>query len=154
MSYKDTLTFASNTTDSGSITDNCLYDSCTTTGGTGDIYMTDNKYWEFKPPALLIGDSDVEKSIRELNKFKERKEEEDMRYLYEVILVNPINDAYEIYDAAGKNETSALFEAYNLSQSLEESEIKGVEFDDLKTQCRVLMEWKKVVDTKEENNEW
>ena len=123
-----------------------LYDSCTTTGGTGDIYMTDNKYWEYTPPALLIGDLDVEKSIRELNKFKERKEGEDMRYLFEVILVNPKNDAFEIDVFVAKTETSALFEAYSLSQSLEESEIKGIEFDDLKTQCRVLMEWKKVVE--------
>ena len=70
----------------------------------------------------------------------------DMRYLYEVILVNPKNDAFEIDVFVAKTETSALFEAYSLSQSLEESEIKGIEFDDLKTQCRVLMEWKKVVE--------
>jgi len=69
-----------------------------------------------------------------------------MRYLFEVILVNPKNDAYEVFEATGKNETSALFEAYSLSQTMEESEIKGVEFDDLKTQCRVLMEWKKAVE--------
>ena len=125
MSYKDTLTFASNTTDSG----------CITTSNAGLNYYT------YANP--IVDNSLI--NLASQNIINE-KEEEDMRYLYEVILVNPINDAYEIYDAAGKNETSALFEAYSLSQSLEESEIKGIEFDDLKTQCRVLMEWKKVVE--------
>jgi len=142
MSYKDTLTYASQMNDSGSITAGDYY-TYGETYGTGNIYTTP---YVVPPPALLIGDLDVEKSIRELNKFKERKEEEDMRCLYEVILVNPKNDAYEVYDAVGKNETSALFEAYSLSQTMEKSEIKGVEFDDLKTQCRCLMEWKKVVE--------
>jgi len=116
--------------------------------GTGDLSLCPSA-WE---PAIQISGGldlngmDVEKSIRELNKFKNEKEKEDMRYLYEVILVNPKNDAYEVFEATGKNGTSALFEAYSLSQTMEESEIKGVEFDDLKTQCRVLMEWKKAVE--------
>ena len=74
------------------------------------------------------------------------KEKEDMMYLWEVILVNPKDDAFEIYDVTAKSETSALMEVYKISQEDIESEIFDVDFDDLKTQCTITMQWKKEKD--------
>ena len=68
----------------------------------------------------------------------------DMRYLYEVILVNPKNDAFEIDVFVAKTETSALMQAYDEYSKV----LENIEFDDLKTQCRILMEWKKEKDLK------
>jgi len=76
------------------------------------------------------------------------KEKEDMMYLWEVILVNPKDDNYEIFEVTAKSETSALMEAYMLSQTEEDSELNNVEFDDLKTSSKVLFEWKKEKDLK------
>jgi len=77
-----------------------------------------------------------------------KKEKEDMMYLWEVILVNPKDDNYEIFEVTAKSETSALMEAYMLSQTEEDSELNNVEFDDLKTSSKVLFEWKKEKDLK------
>lgn len=64
--------------------------------------------------------------------------DDDMRYLYEVILVNPKTEGFDFMRVVAKNETSAMMKAYN------NSAFEGaVEFDELKTSCRVLMEWKK-----------
>ena len=115
------------------------YSNCVTTtcwSNTGDYYTYANP---------IVDNGLINLASQNIINEKEGK---DMRYLYEVILVNPKNDAFEVFEAVAKTETSALFEAYSLSQTMEESEIKGVEFDDLKTQCRVLMEWKKEKDLK------
>jgi len=98
--------------------------------------------------ALDLNGMDVEKEINKLNKFKNEKEKEDMMYLWEVILVDPKTDLYEIFEVTAKSETSALMEAYMLSQTEEDSELNNVEFDDLKTSCKVLFEWKKEKDLK------
>ena len=66
-----------------------------------------------------------------------------MRYLYEVILVNPKNDDFFVSMVVANSETSAFLRAYNLSQLDINSLIKSIQFDDLKTQCRVLMSWEK-----------
>ena len=121
MSYKDTLTCTSNTTDSG----------CITTSNAGLNYYT------YANPIVDNGLI----NLASQNIINE-KEGEDMRYLYEVILVNPINDAYEIFTVVAKSETSALMQAYDEHSKV----LENIEFDDLKTQCRILMEWKKVVE--------
>ena len=71
-----------------------------------------------------------------------KKGDDDMRYLYEVILVNPKNDEFYIDKVVARSETSALMEVYNDSPFMERKD-SVVKFDDLKTSCRILMEWKK-----------
>ncbi len=67
--------------------------------------------------------------------------DENMRYLYEVILVNPKNDTFMEQKVIARSEISALMKAYY--ETGFETRAKSVPFDDLKTSCRVLMEWKK-----------
>ena len=70
---------------------------------------------------------------------------ENMRYLYEVILVNPKDDEFEIFELVARSETAALMYAYEDSDfSGNDDEKDNVCFDDLKVQCRILMSWKKV----------
>ena len=71
-----------------------------------------------------------------------KKGDDNMRYLYEVILVNPKDDEFEVFEVVAKTETSALMQAYNDS-TFNENKANKVDFDDLKTQCRVLMSWEK-----------
>ena len=73
------------------------------------------------------------------------KGDNNMRYLYEVILVNPEDENFEIFEVVAKTETSALMQAYEMSDFAgnEELDLDRVEFDELKTKCRVLMEWRK-----------
>ena len=71
-----------------------------------------------------------------------KKGDDNMRYLYEVILVNPEDEEFEIFEIVAKTETSALLQAYEISDFSGTEELDRVEFDDLKTHCRVLMEWK------------
>lgn len=67
-----------------------------------------------------------------------KKGDDDMRYLYEVILVNPKNDKFEFFHKVARSEVCALMYAY------EGSKFNSIiAFDDLKTSCRILMEWKK-----------
>lgn len=75
-----------------------------------------------------------------------KKGDDDMRYLYEVILVNPKYDTFHKKCTVAKSETSALMKIYNESPFNKECEgIKWdcIDFDDLKVSCRVLLEWKK-----------
>jgi len=80
-----------------------------------------------------------------INENNNNKGDDDMRYLYEVILVNPEDENFEIFEVVAKNETSALMQAYEMSDfsGNDELNLDRVEFDELKTHCRVLMEWKK-----------
>ena len=73
------------------------------------------------------------------------KGDDNMRFLYEVILVNPEDENFEIFEIVAKNEVSALIQAYEISDfhGNEEMDLDKVDFDDLKTKCRVLMEWRK-----------
>ena len=75
----------------------------------------------------------------------DKKGGDDMRYLYEVILVNPEDENFEIFEIVAKTETSALIQAYIMSDFAGTEELDEVEYDDLKTNCRVLMQWKKEV---------
>ena len=77
--------------------------------------------------------------------YQHNKGDDNMRYLYEVILVNPEDENFEIFEIVAKTETSALMQAYEISDFAgnEELELEQVDFDDLKTKCRVIMEWKK-----------
>ncbi len=77
-----------------------------------------------------------------------KKGDDDMRYLYEVVLVNPKNDTFYVDKVVARSETSALMEVYKDSPFLEMKH-NIVPFDDLKTQCRILMSWKKVGDNNE-----
>ena len=76
-----------------------------------------------------------------------KKGDDDMRYLYEVILVNPKNDTFYVDRVVARSETSALMEIYKDSPFNEKCEsgivCDATAFDDLKTNCKVLMEWKK-----------
>jgi len=69
--------------------------------------------------------------------------DENMRYLYEVILVNPKNDTFFVDRVIAKSEISAMMSAYNRYKGGFVGEDICIPFDDLKTSCRVLMEWKK-----------
>ena len=70
--------------------------------------------------------------------YQNKKGDNDMRYLYEVILVNPKNDTFWTYEVVAKSETSALMKTYKTSTFYDK-----VEFDDLKTSCHIIFEWKK-----------
>ncbi len=121
------------TTDSGSITIST------------PTYTMDPRNCEYTTPKTACEPSLCPSSWSILNK----KGGDDMRYLYEVILVNPKNDEFYQKAVVARSETSALMEAYKNSQfcnigKVSETRIAiNVEFDDLKTSCRVLMEWKK-----------
>ena len=115
-----------------------------------DAYTIDPKYWCISDEIYTGKPSTQEDVKKALDWYKLATEQdfnnkkggdEDMRYLYEVILVNPKNDEYVVNYEVARSETSALMEAYKKSQF--NSELEGVDFDDLKTSCRVLMEWKK-----------
>ena len=109
------------------------YSNGIVTVGTGSIdSATGNIWWDNTTPNPLYN----------YLEFKNEKEKEDMMYLWEVILVNPKDDAFEAFEVTAKSETSALMEAYGLSQ-VENSDINGIEFDDLVSQCNVEMEWVK-----------
>ena len=69
---------------------------------------------------------------------------DNMRYLYEVILVNPKDDEFEIGNVVARSEVAALMYAYEDSK-FNDTDKEYADFDDLKTQCRVLMQWKKEV---------
>ena len=60
-----------------------------------------------------------------------KKGDDNMRYLYEVILVNPEDDNFEIFEIVAKTETSALMQAYEMSDFAgnEELELEQVDFD-------------------------
>ena len=109
---------------------------------TGTITMVDtgtypNYYYDESSPNMnewrYIRGSSVTRIIE--------KGGEEMRFLYEVILVNPKDEEFEVGNVVARSETAALMIAYNDSDFSEEESY--VEFDDLKTKCRVLMEWKK-----------
>jgi hypothetical protein len=68
-----------------------------------------------------------------------KKGDDDMRYLYEVILVNPKNDEWFADKFVAKTETSALMQAYDKYSKA----LSKIKFDDLKTSCKTLFEWKK-----------
>lgn len=70
------------------------------------------------------------------------KGDDNMRYLYEVILVNPKDDEFEVFELVARSETAALMFAYGDSD-FNDKEKTHVDFDDLETQCRILMSWKK-----------
>ena len=116
----------------------------TTTLNTGDLYMdgTTGDFYTlpYTTSDRLGNDVDFFKSydwrIRNYE-IKKLKENEDMRYLYEVILVNPKNDTFYETKVIARSDTSALLNAYN------KSPFETILFDDLKTECRILMEWKK-----------
>ena len=134
---------------------NKYWNGCTSmdTAGTvtGDLYYyttpTDYDYdaWKYLyPPPYNSGEQFNEAIKRLENKInKSTKGDDNMRFLYEVILVNPKDDEFEIFEIVAKTETSALMQAYIMSDFAGTEKLNEVEFDNLTTQCRVLMEWKK-----------
>ena len=125
MSDNNTLTIRS---DSG----------CITTTNAGDYPY----YYEYTTPYYEMPQNPVAIApyVYPTPLYQNKKGGDDnMRYLYEVILVNPKNDEFQTTKVVARSETSALMEAFNKSDFSE----GPVNFDDLKTSCRVLMEWKK-----------
>jgi len=103
--------------------------------GTGTWYEYTTPYYEMPQQPVVIS------TPIHQNK---KKGDDDMRYLYEVILVNPKNDDFYMKAVVARSETSALMKVYNESPfGLCEEDKDCVSFDDLKTSCRILMEWKK-----------
>jgi len=113
-----------------------------------DIITTTNPWWNCGSYITTTVDSDTigdnwewEKIRGSVSRIIEpKKGDDDMRYLYEVILVNPKNDTYYTNRVIARSETSALMKTYNESHFSIENDVL---FDDLKTSCRILMEWKK-----------
>ena len=113
------------TANSGCITINSDSNTLTST----DAYTIDPKYYEWTTANLgtAYGTPNNKKGG-----------DEDMRYLYEVFLVNPKNDTCFADKIIARSETSALMKTYH------NSEYDGnIDFDDLKISCRVLIQWKK-----------
>lgn len=113
-------------TDSGSIT--------TTTAGSGT-------WWEYTTPNYIEPITISTPFVCPTPINNNKRGGDNMRYLYEVILVNPKNDTFYVDRVVARSETSALMRAYEHSD-FSSTGLK-VEFDDLKTSCRILMEWKK-----------
>lgn len=106
-----------------------------TTSTTSNYFEYTTPYYEMPQQPVVISTPAVYPTPLNNNK----KGDDDMRYLYEVILVNPKNDEFVVDRFVAKTETSAIMQAYDeYSISLGK-----VAFDDLKTSCRVLFEWKK-----------
>ena len=62
----------------------------------------------------------------------------DMRYLYDIVLINPKNDDFVRENVIAKSETSALMKVYKMSKFE-----NIVEFDDLKVHWSIITEYKK-----------
>lgn len=122
---------------------------------TGDIYLSNatqpNTTWATDVTVTDGGSITIEcptpyiytdPNYGKLGTINNKKGDDDMRYLYEVILVNPKTDEFYIDRVVARSETSALMEVYNDSPFFERKN-NNMKFDDLKTSCRILMEWKK-----------
>ena len=123
-----------NVTSYGSLTTS---DTAVTTATAGDwVYTTPNYDISHQPvvniPSVWFTPTPL---------YQNKKGDDNMCYLYEVILVNPKDDDFAVNYEVAKSETSALMEAYKSSQF--NAELHEVPFDDLKTSCRVLMSWTK-----------
>ena len=115
----------------------------TTTAGTGWYEYTTTPNYACEPivsiPSVWIEPTPL---------YQNKKRDDDMRYLYYVILVNPKTDEFFTTKVVAKSETSALMEAYSESNFSNVGKISegiiaiGVPFDDLKYNCKQLMEWK------------
>jgi len=113
-----------------------------TTAGTGDYYTYGTGSIYVEP--MAIDPYEWKKISGSVSRIIEpKKGDENMRYLYEVILVNPKNDSFDRSTVVAKSETSALMKAYKQAQEMKVSSIWGIEFDDLKTSCKILMSWEK-----------
>ena len=140
MPSNDTLNYYHRT---GSLTnDDC--GSLTTTSNAGDYYTyaTGDMLMYRACDVPVAPDCYGRIQVSEYPRLNDIKKENDNMKLWEVILVNPKDDTYEIDCIVARTSISALMKAYELAQ-MEVSEIKDVEFDDLKTKCTVLMEWSK-----------
>ena len=123
------------------------YGTANTVSGTS--WTIDDKYLEYTTPYYPppIGRWGIITGIDEYEENNNKKGGDDMRYLYEVILVNPKSDTFYVDRVVARSETSALMEIYNDSPFNEKCEsgivCDEIKFDDLKTSCRVLMSWTK-----------
>ena len=113
---------------------------------TGSYYYDESSpnindwgYRYYTAPVIIPTPFTYFPTIEEMNNNK--KGDDDMRYLYEVILVNPKNDTFYVDRVVARSETSAMMAVYAESNFIQPPSV--VKFDDLKTSCRVLMEWKK-----------
>jgi len=129
--------------DTGSITISSDSNTLTQT----DVSTIDPKYWEYYPPQEPGVITPYIYPTPYMGSYKPNNNkggDDDMRYLYEVILVNPKNDKFFTMKVVARTETSALMKAYIESEfGGVIDNVKNTLFDDLKTCCRILMEWKK-----------
>jgi len=116
---------------------------CTTVENTTDTIPTSGLYYTGYDPGQYYEWKNISGSVTRIIE----KGDDDMRYLYEVILVNPKSDTFYVDRVVARSETSALMEIYNDSPFNEKCEsgivCDEIKFDDLKTSCRVLMSWTK-----------
>lgn len=104
---------------------------------------TSGIYWNYnESPKDIPYDMPLCPSIWEVFPKNNKERSENMRYLYEVILVNPKNDDFYTEKVVAKSETSALMHAYQESEFSAEGSGARVDFDELITNCKMLMEWK------------
>ncbi len=108
--------------------------SITANTNSGTYWTLDDKHLECTAPYYQ---GPVQMLTPFIMENKKERSDEDMRYLYYVILVNPKTDEFFTTKVVARSETSALMSAYNKSEF-----VGNVGFDELKTNCKVLMEWK------------
>ena len=118
------------------MSDNVYYSNTAQAESNDFLYGRGNIYTEISTP--YIYPTPYMGSYKNENN---KKGDDDMRYLYEVILVNPKNDEFYIDKVVARSETSALMAIYAESNFIQPP--NTVKFDDLKTSCKILMEWKK-----------
>ena len=101
-------------------------------GSDTNTYTIDPNYWGIP----IVGGRTREGIITKIE-----KGDDDMRCLYEVILVNPKTDEFFTTKVVAKSETSALMKAYTESGIIQPT--TSVPFDELETRYNKIMEWKK-----------
>ena len=124
------------------MSDSLMVSSGTITSTNTGTFITPTYYYDESSPNINDWGYKLVPMVGEPQLSQKKKGGDDMRYLYEVILVNPKDDEFEICEVVAKSETSALMTAYGIGDFSDITD--GVPFDDLETQCRILMSWEKV----------
>jgi hypothetical protein len=129
----------------------CVTTTNTANTNSGTYWTLDDRYLEYTTPyyPAPLYQEPVQMLTPFIMENKKERSDEDMRYLYYVILVNPKTDEFFTTKVVAKSETSALMAAYGDSNFSNVEKISegivaiSVPFDDLKYNCKQLMEWKK-----------
>ena len=127
--------------------DNVTNYGCITTTDTADTVS--GSWWEYTTPLRYQEPIVSIPSVWTEPYYNNKKGDDNMRYLYYVILVNPKNDEFFTTKVVAKSEMAALMFAYGKSNFSNVGKITtklisvDVQFDELKYNCKQLMEWKK-----------